>query len=1318
MVHYSKKINKTIILFIALSFLFNACDLSLVCAAQNNGGVMTQNLAKPSALKPITDEERATVIKKEAEVLGGAATLLDNKGKGIEELNSNLKKFDDGMRQARPQTGQAADTLDRGAVQFTQCTYNESKGEIAANFHFANNPDENFVVIYDGKKDPKYAKVAKEVAREAAMTAEAERPEVATQATSSSWAKRIVLPIILRSKTPQEQARTALLGPAIQQKEPQQQICDLSNAALDVVEKNTGSAQLYKEFFSQIIAQVQTLPQLPPEVARDVQLIASQALFIISQIEKGTPNALKMRLTANPQNMVQSPDAPRGPSFLDIRTIFFPTIPQIRPQAVQARAEGRPGIYWRGVERIAKLGNNVIPEAVYNQPVFETAKSAAVLYTMDHGFLPVPEPLVALTAPPAENGKISTIHETAFATNLLPGSIQYASTGIGHFQGMALDIKYVTEGRGIQYNKIYDAQGKLVKVFAQILEPGTWAVAIPGAVESIENLGGLRFNDFTVQVLPEIASIFNPDLFKPGFDFTKIAEIKSVIENSASVVPFTVVRVKGEDRLVMNEAVTPRLSVPGLQVTWVNPIPAANIFVEKTAIELYNNLNGIEDIKRIAEGVAQVTVSPNWPMPNQPENQPIKPIAPAELARYTRALKIAEAGRPIISIPEIRGSTLDNLVYKIYAWGGYIISRFLGMVKTKFAELWFNSTQQDGRSIIPGTDITLAEVIEANPGATLGPNMTVKPMFCKILGKDEMQPQIVHLGFNEKIKEVGKEQFVKWVIAERNLVIELKGRLAVLNLTEDQFKKEYLPAYEAWVSAQVRAKWENRELMPALPAFMSGFDRTIFNKIREIRANIVSVMNEIELKPGQVILSPVGYIHSIVGSHQMHPISGSEAKNEAWYIFSVKDEAGKEHLLYFEPQQTSNTTYSPFDFPTPIDWGKDKTTGTVGPKMRKDLPTVPGIEHLLNPGETAPTTDEATIRLMMDRAIDFEVAEPTDFIVNSRIEDITNRPSYANAIETRVESLIEGTNSVWTKDLFTVRRLMFNGQEGKQASITVNPVENSYHELIVLKGEVTVTTEDQTVVMKPGSSIFIPYNARKPYQITANDKAELVQVYPSRPEAERPEMTLEDIKRVVDEETAGLAKTVEATAKIANPADGVVILAVDDNIYSRFNFALALVQELGRRIARPDSIIIVKDKGEKLAGAVTGQVRELERKGIKVRKIVTQLNAQMPQAVRDDLASRGIVLNIDLKGKSLLNNYMQIIRLFDLSLKIAYSNRPAEDKDIIKTLSKIMNYELSAAEFARMIMGNVWNILPALGPVKESTLSEGYKAAKQAVSSL
>jgi hypothetical protein len=234
-------------------------------------------------------------------------------------------------------------------------------------------------------------------------------------------------------------------------------------------------------------------------VSGALQLMAGQALTVLSWMHRGLTEGSEITITADHDKMVKASDKQRGPSFISVpRSIGIDEVGK----------EGEAGFYWRGVEKIKKLGKNVLSYLEYGiKPDIEEF----VMYLMDHGAVPVPEPLKAAT----QSGEISTLHETFFVNDLLPGSTQTTSTGSGHFQGEKIDLKYITEGRGIQVNVQYGYRGGIIDVIAHPVKKGDWTVALPGYVDYTINLGGLRFNDISVSLSSEEARPFNKLITPP-----------------------------------------------------------------------------------------------------------------------------------------------------------------------------------------------------------------------------------------------------------------------------------------------------------------------------------------------------------------------------------------------------------------------------------------------------------------------------------------------------------------------------------------------------------------------------------------------------------------------------------------------------------------------------------------------------------------------------------------------------------------------------------------------------------------------------------
>lgn len=440
--------------------------------------------------------------------------------------------------------------------------------------------------------------------------------------------------------------------------------------------------------------------------------------------------------------------------------------------------------------------------------------------------------------------------------------------------------------------------------------------------------------------------------------------------------------------------------------------------------------------------------------------------------------------------PIIFSNQLGENIYKDYSWAGTSISQFYKWQTQKIAEIWFNSTQKDGLTKLPGIIETLDDLIQYNPQDMLGLNFTKKPIFCKILGKNEKLPHILHSGFNNSIIE-NDQVFIELCILERSLIVKLQQQLCKYIHDAYQFQC-YKEAYDEWTSQEIRCQWHNLTLIPHLPLFMSSFDTSIFNQLREVREKLVSFLNEIQLHKGLVVLSPVGNIHSIVGSHQMHPPAGHpETKNEAYYIFSAgHDKDSNELLLYFEPQQTSNTTYSPFDFASPIEF---KNGNVI---LRKDL--TKGLDALLDNTHLAPKDESDAIRLMLSKAIHFKPTLIDDLILNDKIQDITNSCRYSNAVNSKAQSLIEGTYApTWNQAYFTLEQIRLYGKNKGNASIQIHPIHNCYHELFIIKGTVTIHYGKNQRSLPQGSAVFIPACYSQTYTIDSMDNAKILRVYPS-----------------------------------------------------------------------------------------------------------------------------------------------------------------------------------------------------------------------------
>ncbi|PKN03233.1 hypothetical protein CVU75_03260, partial [Candidatus Dependentiae bacterium HGW-Dependentiae-1] len=350
-------------------------------------------------------------------------------------------------------------------------------------------------------------------------------------------------------------------------------------------------------------------------------------------------------------------------------------------------------------------------------------------------------------------------------------------------------------------------------------------------------------------------------------------------------------------------------------------------------------------------------------------------------------------------------------------------------------------------------------------------------VFSKLLGKNNSQPQVVYLGFNARSMEkfcqsyatqelalgAFKKEITRLLIKERQLITQLCNQLIVCVTSSEEFA-QYQQVYEQWVSTQIIHDWCHQETL-TLPSWLCdrGFSIAIFDALRQVRKEIAAYLNKIELQPGMVLLSPVGYAHSIVGSLQTHPPAcHPDAKTEAWVIISLgKDERGRDILVYYEPQQRpqgreisgkpkrKDVTYSLADWPTPIVWD----TFTHIPKLRKNL--CENLDALLASGESAPIDEWQAIALLVERALVFEPTQASDFLVNtmpSRIVDVTDL--YGAAHLARAKLFIGGQYRVMPQELFQLHEITLRGN-GKDvvASLVVKPQQGFDEQLVVLPVE-------------------------------------------------------------------------------------------------------------------------------------------------------------------------------------------------------------------------------------------------------------------------
>lgn len=313
-------------------------------------------------------------------------------------------------------------------------------------------------------------------------------------------------------------------------------IADLFNSLIRVGESTSFRGVNIRAFAAKLITNTVKYSE-NPQIAQSAQLIAGQALTVISWQEREVPKAIDMQVTADVDKMAEN--GKRGKSFL--------AVPAGRG-VKETDTEGNIGFYWRGIEGTKKLGENAIESSMYDKDAFNEKKDNLVMYLMDHGFT---APTAGLEKALREK-RVSTIHETRFLNDFLPGSRQTTSTGAGHFQGTKLDVKNVTEGEGIQVNVRYNIDGTIEEVFLQSVVSGDWCFALPGCVDYMINLGGLAFNDVSIDLTLSEASAFNPKFNFSQQNLSKMSDVTG----EAKFAPFIAEENEGNIRIFQNPKVS------------------------------------------------------------------------------------------------------------------------------------------------------------------------------------------------------------------------------------------------------------------------------------------------------------------------------------------------------------------------------------------------------------------------------------------------------------------------------------------------------------------------------------------------------------------------------------------------------------------------------------------------------------------------------------------------------------------------------------------------------------------------------------------
>jgi hypothetical protein len=362
------------------------------------------------------------------------------------------------------------------------------------------------------------------------------------------------------------------------------------------------------------------------------------------------------------------------------------------------------------------------------------------------------------------------------------------------------------------------------------------------------------------------------------------------------------------------------------------------------------------------------------------------------------------------------------------------------------------------------------------------------PLFGKLLRTGF--PPLVHVGFR---RAVTRNELMFWIAREQ---ASLRQLLGTLELGDRARFDAFAALYADWATIQGRTRWQSadeRSFAERLRPFSTTetHEQLVvrLDQLRRNRAEMVDALNEVDLRheEGNLLLTSAGVVHAIFGlSHQTHPLDHSRPvlenvlgkmrrlaragrsddelrsivdvealaaararnvappKNEAWLPMSVGGQ-----LALVEPQQTSDTTYSFADFYTPFVWDGGRT------RFRK--------------GDAAFGLRSADVARQL---------ETVDLSATS-LDAIRCRPEpIAASNGARLARLIDAPER-WP--FFTVHRLELDGGPGWHG----DHAPGVFQQLVVVEGDVELSTNGGSVTLGPEASAFIPATMRGGYRLTS-----------------------------------------------------------------------------------------------------------------------------------------------------------------------------------------------------------------------------------------
>ncbi|MEO6951530.1 MAG: hypothetical protein ABI321_06945 [Polyangia bacterium] len=429
------------------------------------------------------------------------------------------------------------------------------------------------------------------------------------------------------------------------------------------------------------------------------------------------------------------------------------------------------------------------------------------------------------------------------------------------------------------------------------------------------------------------------------------------------------------------------------------------------------------------------------------------------------------------------------------------------MKKSWGAEHWLNSTRPEAPA---GVGEHRLDALLAKDPSLLGEWTRLLfgdelPIFTKLLRADF--PPLVHVGFS---RAVDPEIFLQWLAKEQTL---LRTFLERLKIPDEASFGRYAATYAAWATLQGQSAWKLRDeaqIAQALEPWGKDLLPTL-SKLRENRANIVDVLNEVDLREeaGNLLLTSAGMLHAIFGlSHQFHAIDRSRAsleallgelraqaargateeqlralaaasdvdalrrqnrdapKNEGWLPLVVDGE-----LVLIEPQQSSDTTYSIADFYTPFVWDGTRV------RFRK--------------GDATTGLSESELRRQL------EVVDP----MPTRVDEVRQRPVRVRSQSKDGATLLRLVDDPERWPFFTAYQLEL------EAGTTWHGdhARGTFQQLIVVTGALELSDSHGAIgTLDPSTPAFVPATVEGGYTLAANATATLLLISVPGPHREFP----------------------------------------------------------------------------------------------------------------------------------------------------------------------------------------------------------------------